>query len=111
MDIFQQENNCDTSQNDCTTIYFSYPRIVGPGNTALNDNLTQQIDRCLTGTDGSGDNILTPEEFSKSFIADYEKFRQEFTASRAKTNIRREMELLDHNTSIITTQNQEENQP
>src|SRR3546814_622111 len=109
MDIFQQENNCDTSQNDCTTIYFSYPRIVGSGNNALNDTLTQQIERWLTGTDGSGDNTLTPEEFSKSFIADYEKFRQEFPDSRAKWHIRREIELLANNSRFITLQLSEDN--
>src|SRR3546814_9713733 len=89
-------------QNDCTTIYFSYPRIVGSGNNALNDTLTQQIERWLTGTDGSGDNTLTPEEFSKSFIADYEKFRKEFPDSRANRKIRRKIKLLTNNRRSIT---------
>src|SRR3546814_20703353 len=64
MDIFQQENNCDTSQNDCTTIYFSYPRIVGSGNHALNETLNPQIERWLNGNDGTGAKTLTPDRKS-----------------------------------------------
>src|SRR3546814_1502897 len=47
MDIFQQENNCDTSQNECTTIYFSYPRKIGSGNNAL-----QRTEERSGGNDG-----------------------------------------------------------
>lgn len=104
VETYEQESGCDTSVNECTTIYFSYPRIVGSGNKALNDTLTNQVERWLTGTTDSSERVVSPEEFSKSFIADYEQFRKDFPDSRAKWHIRREIELLANNDDFVTLQ-------
>ncbi|QEC52977.1 uncharacterized protein DUF3298 [Anseongella ginsenosidimutans] len=109
METYEQESDCDTAQTECTSIYFSYPRIVGSGNRALNDTLSLQIERWLTGSADTAETGLSPEAFGKAFINDYEKFSSEFPDSRAKWFIRREVEIIANNDHFITLQLSEEN--
>lgn len=104
MEIFEQESDCDTASAECTTIYFSYPRIIGSGNKALNDTLSAQIEKWLTGTPDGQEKGLSAEEFCKTFVSDYEKFAREFPQSPAKWYIRREIEIIANNKHFITLQ-------
>ncbi|HYH56941.1 MAG TPA: DUF3298 and DUF4163 domain-containing protein, partial [Anseongella sp.] len=108
MRVFEQESGCDTATSECTSIYLSYPRIIGSGNNALNDTLSAQVEAWLTGTpDGQGP-AASPEEFSKAFISDYEQFAREFPESRAKWYIKRKIEIIANNNHFITLQLSEE---
>lgn len=109
MELYEQESGCDTAQGDCTSIYFSYPRIVGSGNKALNDTLDRQIEKWLTGTMDTAETGLSPEEFSQAFITDFENFSNEFPDNENKWFIRREVEIIANNDNYIALQLSEEN--
>lgn len=107
-EVYEQESDCDTSQNDCTSIFLSYPSVVGSANQALNDTLSTQIEQWLLGAP-DGERESTPEAFSKAFIEDYEQFAKDFPESPAKWFIQRRIEIIADNSRFITMQLSEEN--